>query len=452
MTYCNYDTKIICWSGKYKSCSKKFNFGYLNTTTLKFNTKYLIAIVTVLAVGSIVYFLSDIVSYVLIAWALSMIGAPLISFFRRFMGRNAAALLTLVCFVLVFLGLIWIFIPPLVTQAKNLSKIDYNRVVNALEEPVRDWKNWLVENRLMIDETPVVQDSLFTEKDAEWVHIETLRLENLTDSTAHQNVNIIVKIDPGISEKTALTKDGVQHDENDFFTNFRTNLIRYINPANIQLIFSSAMSRFGNLMVGILSVFFISFFFLKEQGLFDKMITSAVPEQYESQAHQALDETSNLLIRYFIGILVQMTIITIFVSASLSLFGVKNALLIGFFAAVMNVIPYIGPILGAAFGVMITISSNLDLSFYNALVPLVSKVLLVFMVMQLIDNIILQPNIFSKSVKAHPLEIFLVVMIGAKIGGILGMVLAIPFYTAFRVVAKVFLSEFKVIQQLTKNL
>jgi len=74
------------------------------------------------------------------------------------------------------------------------------------------------------------------------------------------------------------------------------------------------------------------------------------------------------------------------------------------------------------------------------------------MVMQLLDNFILQPNIFSKSVKAHPLEIFIVVLMGAKIGGIIGMVVAIPIYTVLRVLAKVFLSEFKVVQSITKGI
>ena len=101
---------------------------------------------------------------------------------------------------------------------------------------------------------------------------------------------------------------------------------------------------------------------------------------------------------------------------------------------------------------MITLSSNMELSFYNEMVPLLTKVLIVFLVTRLIDDVILQPNIFSKSVKAHPLEIFIIVLVGAKIGGILGMVLAIPFYTAFRVIGKVFLSEFKVIQKLTRNI
>ena len=74
------------------------------------------------------------------------------------------------------------------------------------------------------------------------------------------------------------------------------------------------------------------------------------------------------------------------------------------------------------------------------------------MVMQLLDNFILQPNIFSKSVNAHPLEIFIVVLMGAKIGGIIGMVVAIPIYTVLRVLAKVFLSEFKVVQSITKGI
>ena len=177
-----------------------------------------------------------------------------------------------------------------------------------------------------------------------------------------------------------------------------------------------------------------------------------VPTKYEQQTKQAVDETSKLLIRYFVGIMIQVTIITIIVSLSLTVLGVKNALLIGFFAGLMNVIPYIGPIIATFAAVMITLSSNMEMSFYTQMVPLLTKVIIVFMVTRLIDDIILQPNIFSKSVKAHPLEIFLIVLVGAKIGGIMGMVLAIPFYTAFRVIGKVFLSEFKVIQRLTRHM
>lgn len=237
-----------------------------------------------------------------------------------------------------------------------------------------------------------------------------------------------------------------------FMDNIKNAIATYLNPANIQKALVSAFNALGDIILGLFSIFFISFFFLKEQGLFDKILVGMVPEKYESHTRQAVNETSVLLIRYFVGVMLQIIIIAVYLSIALHLIGVKNALLIAFIAAILNVIPYIGPIIGATVGVIITLTSHYELSFYDELMPLVFKVIAVFISMQLIDNIILQPNIFSKSVKAHPLEIFIVVLIGAKIGGIAGMIFAIPFYTAFRVVGKVFLSEFKVIQSLTKHL
>jgi predicted PurR-regulated permease PerM len=156
-----------------------------------------------------------------------------------------------------------------------------------------------------------------------------------------------------------------------------------------------------------------------------------------------------MLTRYFGGILIQMTIITAFVSVLLGLFGIQNALLIGFFAALINVIPYVGPLIGATFGLIITISSNLDLEFYTQMLPMLVKVVAVFGAMQLLDNFMLQPWIFSNSVLAHPLEIFIVILMGAQLNGIGGMVLAIPVYTVLRVIAGVFLSKFKIVQKMT---
>ena len=130
----------------------------------------------------------------------------------------------------------------------------------------------------------------------------------------------------------------------------------------------------------------------------------------------------------------------------------KNALLIGFFAGVINVIPYLGPIIGGIFGILITISSNLDVDFYTQMLPLLIRVVIVFGTVQMLDNFVLQPFIFSTSVLAHPLEIFLIILMGAQIGGITGMILAIPAYTVLRVVARVFLSEFKLVQKITDRI
>jgi predicted PurR-regulated permease PerM len=132
--------------------------------------------------------------------------------------------------------------------------------------------------------------------------------------------------------------------------------------------------------------------------------------------------------------------------------NIENAFLIGFLAGIINVIPYIGPIIGATFGVIIGITTNLDLDFYSQIIPLSFKIISVFAIMQIIDNFIFQPLIFSNSVKAHPLEIFIVVLSAGTLWGITAMLVAIPFYTILRVMAKEFLSDFKFVQKLTKNI
>ena len=106
--------------------------------------------------------------------------------------------------------------------------------------------------------------------------------------------------------------------------------------------------------------------------------------------------------------------------------------------------------IGAVIGVIIGISTNLDLDFYTQVIPLSLKICVVFAIMQLIDNFVLQPLIFSNSVKAHPLEIFIIVISAGTLWGVLGMIIANLIHT-FRVIAKEFLSEFKLVQELTKT-
>ena len=191
---------------------------------------------------------------------------------------------------------------------------------------------------------------------------------------------------------------------------------------------------------------------MKEQNLSNRLITGLSPLEYVDQIKSAITNAKSLLTRYFIGIFFQISIITIIVSTGLSLLDIKNALLIGFLAGLINVIPYIGPIIGAVIGIFIGVSTNLDLDFHTQLIPLTLKIMAIFGAMQMIDNFILQPLIFSNSVYAHPLEIFLIVISAGSLFGVLGMIVAIPIYTIFRVIAKEFLSEFRLIQQITKNI
>ena len=132
--------------------------------------------------------------------------------------------------------------------------------------------------------------------------------------------------------------------------------------------------------------------------------------------------------------------------------GVKNAILIGFVAGLLNVIPYIGPIIGAMLGIIIAITTNIHFDEFSGILPLIGKMVIVYAIAQVLDNVVLQPLIYSQSVNAHPLEIFLVILIAGSVGGIAGMVLAVPTYSIFRVFAREFFIEFKVVQKLTENI
>jgi len=132
--------------------------------------------------------------------------------------------------------------------------------------------------------------------------------------------------------------------------------------------------------------------------------------------------------------------------------GFNHAVVIGLFCGLLNVIPYLGPWMGAAIGVLIGASLNIDADFMSHTLPLLGFMVLVFASVQVIDNILFQPLIYSSSVKAHPLEIFVVILAAGSMAGILGMILAIPVYTILRVIAKEFFDNMKIVKKLTENL
>jgi len=405
-----------------------------------------------------------------IAWVLSMVGAPIMRFCQKFLPNGLSAVVTLMAFTLVLVLLVWLFLPPIVQQARNLAGIDYEKLTASLEEPMNDWNKWLIAKGFLPKEESGNLIAAINSEDNKLIEeFAVIKLDSIYKDSTQTNVNLLINI----NNPKPVIDLGLEENEKPkaFLDKVRNNVFSLLNPAKIPELFGSVFGFMSNILITLLSVYFIAFFFLKEQGLFESILRSIISTKYEDQAIHALEESSVMLVRYFVGVALQITIITIFVATALSLFGIKNALLIAFFAALINVIPYLGPIIGAVFGIIITISSNLDKGdqltliadkagevlvgsggFYTDTLPQILIVIGVFGVMQLLDNFFIQPNIFSKSVKAHPLEIFVVVLAGAQIGGITGMVLAIPAYTVLRVLASIFLSEFKIVQSITKDL
>ena len=232
--------------------------------------------------------------------------------------------------------------------------------------------------------------------------------------------------------------------ETDITSKINFNLI----PNFLNVIFGT-ISSFG---MGLASVLFITFFFLKDRLLFILGAKKIIPDSHEDQILNSLEKINHLLSRYFIGLLIQLFIVFLSYILVLLIFGIPNSIVIAFLCAVLNIIPYIGPLIASILAAILTMISNLGSDFQSEILPTTLYVLVGFWIVQIIDNNVSQPIIFSKSVSSHPLEIFLVILMAGFLFGILGMILAIPLFTILKVIGKEFFPENKVIQLLTKNI
>lgn len=217
-----------------------------------------------------------------------------------------------------------------------------------------------------------------------------------------------------------------------------------IQEVNLSDVFNSIIKYTGNFFIGVLAVSFITFFLMVDSSLFRHKLLSLIPNKYFEVSISAVTKIEHLLTNYLTGLVLQMIGVFTVAFIGLSILGVKYAVTIAIFAAVANLIPYLGPLLGASFGIIVTVmQSGLMLQSFNDLLFLLLKIGGVFIVVQVTDNIFFQPLIFSKSVKAHPMEIFVIIFAAATLGGILGMILAIPVYTILRVSANELYSGYK---------
>ena len=357
-----------------------------------------VGFVLLLIIG--IFYLRDIFTYVLIAGVLSLFGRPIMSFFQKLRIGNMhlpnwlSALTTMLFFLVVIALFISAFVPLLIDQINIILAIDPEQVITGLDDPLKRMDNWLQKYSLRTDDIP------------------------LSESVGEQLANLL-------------------------------------NSTNVTNLFGSLFGFVNNIfgyLVAAFSITFITFFFLSDKDLLYTALFSLVPTQFEQQFDNVVNTAKALLTRYMYGVLIQVTVITIYITFAMMIVGVKNAFLIGMFAGFANIIPYVGPIIGLSFGLFVGITTNLGIDFNTQMLPLMLKTGLVFATMQLLDNMFLQPLIYSNSVKAHPLEIFLLILVAGTIAGVEGMILAIPAYTIFRVVAKEFLSEFKIVQYITKNI
>jgi predicted PurR-regulated permease PerM len=231
-------------------------------------------------------------------------------------------------------------------------------------------------------------------------------------------------------------------------TSYVQNLDVEIIPSFIDIFFGNI----GSTIVGLFSVLFISFFLLKDEYLIARSVLAFSKRGDEEKFKRILIKVKELLSRYFIGLLFQISILALFYSVLLLFLDIKDAVAVAIICAFLNIVPYLGPLIGWILMLLVIVSNNLGADFSSGLLPPLLWASGYYALAQLFDNLISQPVIFGHSVRSHPLEIFIVILIGGFVFGIPGMILAVPTYTTLKVIAKEFLSEYKVVQRLTKNM
>ncbi|HLN54394.1 MAG TPA: AI-2E family transporter [Bacteroidales bacterium] len=346
------------------------------------------------------WYFRSIVVYILIAGVLSVMGRPLVDLFARIkirkwsFPRPLSALLTIIIIWSLIILFFKTFIPLISEQISYFSSIESEKLVALIDTPIN-------------------------------------KVENLFRSL-NRNLG------DDLSLKTYVM-DQVSN-------------VLSINV--IQNYIGSAVGIIGNLVVAVFSITFISFFFLKDHKLFFESILIWVPDQYVENVDRALNSIKSLLTRYFIGIVIQSTCIMILITIGMTIVGIdfQQAVVMGLILGILNVIPYVGPWLGLFVAVIMGVASHINQDFDTVVIPLVINMFIVEAITHTIDNVVFQPIIFSNSVKAHPLEIFIVVLAAGYAAGVPGMILGIPAYTVIRVLAREFFYNFKVVQKVTSSL
>ena len=222
-------------------------------------------------------------------------------------------------------------------------------------------------------------------------------------------------------------------------------------------VLGSVVSVVADIGVGLFAVVFISFFFVKDEGLFRRIVTALTPDRIEASVADAIGDIDHLLSRYFVGLIIEMAGVALV--DFLGLWGIARvgfgyALGIGFIAGLLNIIPYVGPLIGEVLGVLLCVvlkygaGVGLDVNIWMFAVI----VLAIMLTAQLIDNFVLQPLIYSSSIQATPLEIFIVMLMAGHMGGAVGMLAAIPAYTVVRVIAGRFFYDQKIVRRLMPDM
>ena len=160
------------------------------------------------------------------------------------------------------------------------------------------------------------------------------------------------------------------------------NLFKNVNLGLLPELLNQTLELLGGFTIGLFSVVFILFFFLKDSYLQEQIILALVNDKVSNRVEKSIEKTKRLLSRYFLGLLLQISILLIIYSIVLAIFQVENAFIIAFLCALLNLIPYLGPIVGAVLMILLTMSSFIGSDFSSIILPKTIYVMIGFFIGQ----------------------------------------------------------------------
>jgi len=191
----------------------------------------------------------------------------------------------------------------------------------------------------------------------------------------------------------------------------------------------TASSRFLGGIVTLFAVMVIVFYMTVGEAGIKEFFRSVAPSKYQPYLIQKANQIQIKLGQWLRGQLVLSLIIFVLTFVGLTILGVKYALVLALIAGITEIIPYIGPIIGAIPAIFLTFADS----------PIKTLlVIILYIVIQQLENHILVPKVMQKSVGLNPIVVIIVMLIGAKIARIAGVILAVPTAT----IIKIFLSDF----------
>lgn len=366
--------------------------------------RYIIIAAIIGIVAAVCWYFSNVLVYILAAVVVSLLASPIMDLLQKIKikGRSMpdwlAAAVSISILLMLILCIITLIIPIVSSIVKGISIESIDSAAGQISAPLSNLNEFLRDSFPNLGSDFKIEKTIFNE------------LKNLFDVSVFSSV------------------------------------------------IGSAASLVSSIGIALFSVVFISFFFIKDSKLFGKMVGALVPDKHEENAIAAINDIGHLLSRYFSGVAIEMfgvALINFLGLYFITRLGFNAAIGIAFITGLLNIIPYVGPLFGGIIGTILAlvvkyssaVPIGLDVSFGWFTIILIA----IFCFTQLVDNFLYQPVIYSSSIKAKPLEIFIVLLIAGHIAGPLGMIIAIPSYTVVRVIAFRFFGHIKAIQRLEKQ-